>query len=308
MSTSDDRVPGKVWKQRILELWKKSEHAVAYVLLVLVAVGEHINIPIVRESAVSILGVIILHEFFDLGKDRTRLRAVLTEIVTGTNEIRSELSQIRADRASLIITLNGITRGVDELTHAVRPQQRFSNISEAKPKIMDCIRECYQTDNRVEIKWIGMTMLNAGSTLIFGFNDLVIEGVVRELHMNLAMLDGSWVDTYQINKAWNSKRVDTSRNNLQQFFATKQAAGLNWHCAIRHYAHMPGIHGALINGKYLFLGMAQWLDGDMHAGERQYSFYTDQSADDREKIRVFEGWFDVCFNEKNNSARAASGT
>lgn len=263
--------PGGFYK-RLLEVLKKREHAIAYVIVVLIGIGEQIHIPIVHESAISILGVILLYEFFDLAKDRIRLRGILTGIAADTDEIRRELNK------------------------AVKQRIRFNNINEAQKQIQECIQECYQTDNHVEIQWIGMTIYNVGSVLKFVFNDLAKEAVVRELHMKVAMLDGKWVDTYKINKSWDSRRVDAGKENLLDSFRNKQSSGLNWDCTINHYSHMPGIHGGLINGKYLFLGMAQWVDGDMHAGEKQYSLYTDQSQDDQEKIRIFQGWFELCFS------------
>jgi hypothetical protein len=276
MSSSEDRAHFSV--QRLLELWKKSEEYVAYALLVLIGIGEHLNVPIVRDSAISALAVIILMEFFDIAKDRKRFTDVLTSVATG----------------------------VETLGHAIRSRKRFSNINEAVPSILNCIRECNSADKHIEIKWIGMTMWNAGAALTFAFNELAKEGAVRELILNLAMVDGEWLDVNPINAAWDSRRVKASELNLQQAFAKRKAGGFNWDCKINSYAHMPGIHGGLINGKYLFLGMAQWLDGDMHAGEQQYSFYTNRSADDREKIKIFEGWFDVCFNGRGHRPTSAS--
>jgi hypothetical protein len=177
-----------------------------------------------------------------------------------------------------------------------RPRRRsFKNIVEARNALFECMKDAFKRDGYVEVEWLGMTMLNVFGIVKLVFEDLRENVGVKDLRWKVRMLDGNWLSNNIINSAWTKERGHTSMVNMVVYFEGLVAKGLtSVKCEISHYDHMPCIHGGLINGKYLFLGISQWRDGNLHAGESRYYLYTFKDADDLEKIEFFRNWFEYC--------------
>lgn len=179
-------------------------------------------------------------------------------------------------------------------------RRTFKDITDAQPALVEHIKECYKRDKYVEIKWLGMTMGNAWTSLTYVLNELREEGV-KNLLLKVTMLDSVWLNTNRVNKGWTPERAIATEGNISVYFGSNAAKTLEWRLALSHYAHMPCIHGGLINNKYLFLGTCQWNPSSLEAGEwcleageRPYYLYTFKEVDDEEKIKVFKGWFEYC--------------
>jgi hypothetical protein len=260
---------------QLFKIWQKSEKTIAAILIVLVAVGEHLNVALVRESALGALSLMVIYTLFDLTRDRKQLEN----------------------------TMRSITANVEQLAQIIRPRKRFKDIGEARPAILECMKECHRTDQFLEVKWIGMTMWNVFSVLTAVFNQLADERM-ENVSFKVAMLEGPWLDQNRINGAWDLGRAASSSKNMRMYFEEK--SHLKWDCAVHTYAHMPCIHGGLINGRVLFLGISQWEKGNLHAGERDYALYTNLTEEDGKKIGIFEGWFHVCFEGRPSNLQAAA--
>jgi hypothetical protein len=62
---------------------------------------------------------------------------------------------------------------------------------------------------------------------------------------------------------------------------------------------MPTLHGGLVNGKYLFMGVCRWEGRALKAGDRPYEVHTFKEGDEAlDRIKVFENWFNLCFGPK----------
>lgn len=219
--------------------------------------------------------------------------------------IRILLVQEGAVWALGYILLNGFFTMTHGLAHK-RQRQSFNNIVDARKTILACARDAYRRDKHVEVEWLGMTMQNVWSILPLIFDDLRENNGVKALHLKVAMLKGDWLSENIVNPAWTQERAHTSMINMLTYFEGLARKGFSEAtCEISCYSHMPGIHGGLINGKYLFLGVCQWEDGNLQAGECQYYLYTFKDIEDVKKIEIFQKWFQYC-SSRGSTVRSSA--
>lgn len=192
-----------------------------------------------------------------------------------------------------------------DLASSSRRRVSFEDVADAKETILQYVREAHARDGYVKIQWLGMTMFNVWSILTFALNELAAESCVTDLTLEVAMLSSDWLSDNVINPAWTGDRATTTATDIAAYFADKKP-GLNWRYQINSYRHMPGIHGGLINGKYLFLGVCQWTgSGVLQAGECPYYLYTFKDLEDQKKIEIFSGWFQYCSTPKARMMKAS---
>lgn len=190
-----------------------------------------------------------------------------------------------------IILMNEFYKLID-IGNKGKARRSFANIAEAQEEIYQYIKECNHRDGNVEIRWIGMTMCNVWGILNFTLNKLQEEGMVRKLRLRVVMLDPQYLASNRINPAWTPIRSQSTSENIVAYFEAAQAKGLDWKQEITFYAEMPGIHGGVINGKYLLSGMCRWRTDGLHGGDYSYSLYTFKEQNDLEQMEIFSGWFE----------------
>jgi hypothetical protein len=206
-----------------------------------------------------------------------------------------------------LILMSNLFALVDMATNS-RRRRSFENVADAKPAIQTYLKECYRRDHYLEIQWLGMTMFEAWGTLCLALDKLREEGVVENLFLKIAMLEPRWLAVNPINHGWTEQRAQATAASIEAYFAEVRAhrfGRLDWKHEINFYGHMPGVHGCLINGKYLFLGVCQWKSPDhLHAAQCSYYLYTFKEIEDLDKIEIFSGWFDYDSRQKPLVAKA----
>ena len=177
---------------------------------------------------------------------------------------------------------------------------RFAGIAEACPEMKICLLDAFKHHKYIEIQWIGMTMFNVWNTMESVFDWLATSERVPDVRFQVAMLEGAWLDAHHINDAWTGEIAQGIAKRINKY-PEHHIGAHNWKFEVQRYAHMPAVHGGLINGKYLFLGICQWEEGTLKAGDRLYELYTFRDGEDStDKIEVFRNWFHFCFNPKPN--------
>jgi len=182
--------------------------------------------------------------------------------------------------------------------------RRFNGIAEAIPAIKVCLRAAYRKDHKITIQWIGMTMANVWITNLEGIFDWLAKEVqVQKVTFDVAMLDKAWLNQNIINRGWTGQSADDNAGKILGYFKddptrVPELRQCTWAFEVRRYAHMPMLHGGLVNGRYLFLGISRWEGETVKAGDRLYELYRLNDGDEaRDKIEVFQGWFSFCFKE-----------
>lgn len=214
--------------------------------------------------------------------------------------------QIGAQLAILGVLLGIILQLVFEI-HALtekaalmRKPQRFpEGMPEAKESIKECLRKVLKQKKDIEIQWMGMTMYNVwANNLEDILRQLDSEIGNRKVTLEVAMSDGQWLDTNKINSRWTSKQAQEYEDRIREYGETV-GAGRGWVFQVRRYSHMPMLHGGLINGKYLFLGISRWEEGTLRAGDRLFELYRLEDGEEaNDKIKVFQDWFNFSFDPK----------
>src|SRR5947199_5939042 len=124
-----------------------------------------------------------------------------------------------------------------EMAENSRRRQSFHNISDAKETIAQYVKESYKRDGYVKIQWLGMTMFNVWSILTFALNELATEGIIRDLSIEVAMLNPEWLNSNSINPAWTADRASTTATSIDAYFLEKKADErfANWKHRIKFY-------------------------------------------------------------------------
>lgn len=138
-------------------------------------------------------------------------------------------------------------------------------------------------------------MFNAWSTLVTVLEKVLPEASTPQVHIQVAMLDSDWRDFSAINETW-ARQADTVRQQILDFAAKPYMQRKGYSVKVGRYAHMPCIHGLLLNERYVFLGNCSWEHGVMYAGTKWYEFFSGDDPYGRSRILLFKGWFDYCFD------------
>jgi len=181
------------------------------------------------------------------------------------------------------------------------PIRRFKSLADARGEMEACLLTSLKQDGFIRIQWMGMTMYNVWNTMEPVFDWLAKEIHARQVRFEVAMLDSAWLDQYRINQSWTGPSATINAEKIQLYTQgdPDKLQGLEWVFEVHRYAHMPVLHGGLVNGKYLFMGICRWEGRTLKAGDRPFDIYTFKDGDDAlDKIKVFENWFNLCFGPK----------
>ena len=193
-------------------------------------------------------------------------------------------------------------------TEAAAPRQ-FRGIEQAIPIVKQYLQDALDRDGEIHFRWVGMTMANVWITNLEGVMDWLARDVgAKKVKFEVAMSDSAWLDTNKIRKAWDGASADANAQRIIEYLTEDapqripKLEELDWTFEVRRYAHMPTLHGGLINDKYLFLGISRWDAKQMHAGDRLFRLYKEEDGQgSRDKIKVFQGWFDFSFADPKPS-------
>jgi hypothetical protein len=181
----------------------------------------------------------------------------------------------------------------------------FSSAIEAAQQIEERLRECLQRDETVFIRWLGMSMFNAWNTLSTELEKVLPDSTASKVHIQIAMLDSDWQDFPSINPVW-AGQADTVCRQIESFQDRPFMQEKGYTVEVRRYAHMPCVHGLLINEQYVIMGNCSWENGVMYAGTKWYELFDAADIYGRSRISLFKGWFDYCFDGQSRSSRGDS--
>lgn len=184
---------------------------------------------------------------------------------------------------------------------ARQPTRRFKSLADARSELEDCLRDSLKQNGFIHIQWMGMTMFNVWNTMESVFDWLAEEVHARQVRFDVAMLDSSWLDENKINASWTGASANINADKIELYTKgePERLKGLEWIFEVHRYAHMPMLHGGLINGKYLFVGVCRWEGRTLKAGDRPFEIHSFKDGDEAlDKIKVFENWFNLCFGPK----------
>lgn len=186
-----------------------------------------------------------------------------------------------------------------EIHEKIVPQKQTiyeKGLAEATEDIEKFVKK-YSGDKRnIHIQYIGMTMYNAWNTMETVFNSLK-KGGIKNIHFEVAMLTPEWLELNKIRKGWTPDSAKNNSMRIKIFFDASQAHinELNWTESIHFYAHMPCLHGILINESVLICEDSRWENDEMKAGDHPMRLYQkDDAFGGDDKIKVFVGWFNYC--------------
>jgi hypothetical protein len=171
----------------------------------------------------------------------------------------------------------------------------FSSAVDAARAVEERLVECLQRDDTVYVRWIGMSMFNAWSTLVTILERTLPEAATAHVHVQVAMLDDKWKAFPAINETW-ARQAGAVRQQILDFRKKPYMRKKGYTVEVGLYAHMPCIHGLLLNERYVFLGNCSWEHGTMFAGTKWYEFFSGDDPYGRSRISLFKGWFDYCFD------------
>lgn len=190
-----------------------------------------------------------------------------------------------------------------------RPEKisNYRSVLDAKNSIAEQTLRWYRMDKEVVIQYIGMTMYNAWDPIEAVLDELWSQGI-QKVRLEVAMSDSNWLHRNRIRALWTPSSADNHQSRIQNYFG--QRLGRSWTCEVKRYAHMPCVHGCLINNRVAFVGMARWERLGMKAGDRLFEFLDETGTDiERTKIATFRSWFQVCFSEgaQRTESRKSTG-
>ena len=174
-------------------------------------------------------------------------------------------------------------------------ERSFGALVDAKPRLLELCGTCVNEDSKLDIKYIGMTMFNAWNTLLSVLDNLRTTDT-NNISLSVAMLAPDWLRDNRIRDSWTPAQAASLAQQISTYVNNHaDLVGKGWNVTVRHYAHMPCLHGALLNNKYLLWGLCRWDKREMYAGDRSYELCSASEDGGRDRIQVFLGWFEYCF-------------
>jgi hypothetical protein len=235
----------------------------------------------------------------------TKIREPIGYVLVGLALIGSLSSNSKLQFGALGILCGIILRLLFEIhgkaDSASQPTKRVKSLADARSELEICLRESLKQNGFIRIQWMGMTMFNVWNTMESMFDWLAEDIRARQVRFEVAMLDSSWLDQHKINASWTGASADINADKIQLYTKgdPEKLQGLDWVFEVHRYAHMPTLHGGLINGKYLLMGVCRWEGRTLKAGDRPFEIYSFKDGDEAlDKIKVFENWFNLCFGPK----------
>lgn len=173
----------------------------------------------------------------------------------------------------------------------------FQSLVDAKPKLLELCRECSAIDGKIELKYIGMTMFNAWGPLLAILDNLRTSDTTN-VSLSVAMLNGEWLRNNRIRETWTPEQANNFAEQISAYVVRShtELVSNGWEVTVHRYSHMPCLHGVLLNDKYLLSGLCRWEAREMFAGDRSFDLVSVDEDRGRERVDVFRGWFEYCFN------------
>lgn len=234
-----------------------------------------------------------------------KVREPVGYVLVGLAVIGSLSSNSKLQYGALAILCGIILRLLFEIhgkqDSASQPTTRVNSLADARSELETCLRESLKQNGFIRIQWMGMTMFNVWNTMESVFDWLAQNLHAPQVRFEVAMLDSSWLDQHKINASWTGASADINADKIQLYTKgdPEKLQGLDWVFEVHRYAHMPMLHGGLINGKYLLMGVCRWEGRTLKAGDRPFEIYSFKDGDEAlDKIKVFENWFNLCFGPK----------
>lgn len=249
----------------------------------------------------STLGSRIRNLYLRLKEPVAYATAILAAASSLANNTRFQSISLIALLGILIRVLFEIQKKVEDDSSKREPKV-FKNVMDAEREMEKCLEECIKRKDEIRIQWIGMTMYNAWNSLVSVITQ-VAKHQPRKVTVEIAMLESAWLDENHINPAWTGSSADDMERRIRQEFRTHtpDIPNLDWKISINRYAHMPILHGGLINDKYLFLGISQWDGKCLKAGLKPYELHKYIDGDyEADKIEIFKNWFAFCSGQKQD--------
>lgn len=180
------------------------------------------------------------------------------------------------------------------------PKRSFNGLTDARDELLAIFKASLKHDGHIHIQWMGMTLFNVWSVMEPLLDTVAVELRPEKLRFDVAMLERHWLNGNKINPEWTGSSAELIAARIRSYERRhNEKHDSEWKFEIHRYAHMPMIHGGLINGKYLFVGISRWEDGALKAGDRLFELYTFRDGDDAlDRIRVFRDWFNFSFDDK----------
>jgi hypothetical protein len=144
----------------------------------------------------------------------------------------------------------------------------------------------------LHLQAVGMSMGHAWTFLAALLDEIAADPHVRDVKVDVAMLDPEWDQLEAINPHW-AARCRPNRQAMETYSNTKMAdqATRNWALQIHTYRHMPNWHGICLDGEILFLSTCSWRDGNLVGGENEYERFERGRGDRSARaFELFESW------------------
>jgi len=161
---------------RLVRLYQKIREPLAYILVILVAIGGLFQERALQYTAMFMLGT------------------MLVRLLVGTHR--------RIDR---------VERKIERLPVGKR---YYKNLSEASAVLVESARAAWKQDGYVSIKYIGMTMFNAWNSLEDALEQMIGTGI-REVEVHVAMSGSAWLDKSRIRDTWTGRSADVNCEKIE---------------------------------------------------------------------------------------------
>ncbi len=228
---------------------------------------------------------------------RQPMAYLLVVVAVGLNWLPVPGLQVAALTALALILMQLLFE-VHDAASAIPSPRSFLDFFAAQPLMREYIQRSLDRNAQVSIKGLGVTMQHAWPLLETMLLPVLDNGRVRNVHVELAVLDPEWPDLNRLNASWKTRiQGNVDSISLAQSILSTRLKDKSWRLELYKYRHMPNWHGFMIDEQYLFMGTCVWRDGVLTGGENRYELFevSDQFGG-TERIRQFNIWFEYCKN------------
>ena len=214
--------------------------------------------------------------------------AVLLRVIPGLGT-PAMLGALAASAVIIISMLFEIHKEVTERSiNTVYP-----DFYEASMDMRAAISKAADRDNRLTLRWLGMSMGHAWPFLLNTLNPLMNGRRPIQTRVELAFLDFEWPELETINP----QRIETAKANFESVNRFRQdhqpvLAEKGWSIDAWLYRHMPNYHGLLINERELFLSTCGWQEMKLSGAGNPYERFSTNDGFGKKKVELFQQWFE----------------
>jgi hypothetical protein len=172
------------------------------------------------------------------------------------------------------------------------PEARFTEFYDVATEIRDAA-STRAVRRGVEIQALGMSMGHAWTFLSSLLSSLAKDRNVRNVRVQVAMLDPEWEQIAAFNPTW-PERTRTQRQAILEHFTSNSELTnrRNWEFELRLYRHTPNWHGICLDGEILFLSTCSWQNGRLVGGENEYERFQRGGGPRADRaFELFQTWF-----------------